>query len=55
MACGDGQGDFRLVVMINSAAPDVMFESVWRRSAFASGSSSSVAAELVLFSSRTWA
>jgi len=35
-----------------ASAPEAIFESVWSRSALASGSSSSVEAESVFFSSR---
>ncbi len=52
MASGAGQGEFRLLVITSPSAPEAICERVWSRSALASGSSSSVAAEAVFFSNR---
>ena len=63
ISSGAGQGESKLEVMISSglALPDgrpqglsevVMVERVWSRSAWASGSSSSVLAEVGFFSNR---
>lgn len=52
MALGDGQGESKWEVMMSSCDPEAMFESVWSRSAFASGSSSSVEEESMFFANR---
>ncbi len=53
-AFGDGQGESSCEVMMRSMDPDMMLASVFRRSALASGSSSSVVAEWEFLASSIW-